>query len=94
MTEVKKSLDTILKKKKTSELAGFKLPLSLSVKMGGKWSKSSLICLYLPVPVSQWQLSICTWEDIFLSQWFSGPNVEFLLVSLMGVDYFWSKEKV
>ena len=36
MTEVKKSLDTILKKKKTSELAGFKLPLSLSVKMGGK----------------------------------------------------------
>lgn len=34
MTEVKKSLDTILKK--TSDLAGFKLPLSLDVKMGGK----------------------------------------------------------
>lgn len=37
MTEVKKSLDTVLKKKKkTSELAGFKLPLSLNVKMRGK----------------------------------------------------------
>lgn len=34
MTEVKKSLDTSLKK--TSDLAGFKLPLSLDVKMGGK----------------------------------------------------------
>lgn len=68
--------------------------LSLNVKMGRRCTKSTLTSWYVPVPANHWQLSICTWKDTSLSQWFTGPNVESLLVSLMGVNYFWSKGRV